>query len=259
MAASASAFAPKGIIANRKARTTQAEGKGESLKRAGIFGVVAELGKGRAAELRQAAAENDAEKAKRLINNGAKVNARDESGATPLYWAAENNAAAVAKLLIDNGADVHAENIGGTMPLHRAAYYNATEVAKLLIDNGAAVNAKTKRGYTPLHFAMKHNRAEVAKLLIDNGATEDERQPPNRQACVNGEWVRVQLGGGASGRLPSWTKLEYFCRDDYDESKHIPPLQLRLHDTLHRDDYDESKHIPPLQLHDTLHTPTLSE
>ena len=42
--------------------------------------------------------------AKRLIDNGADVNEKDTTGATPLHVAAQTNATAVAKLLIEFGA-----------------------------------------------------------------------------------------------------------------------------------------------------------
>ena len=51
-----------------------------------------------------------------LIAKGAEVNAKTESGWTPLHWAARNSAAEVAKLLIAKGAEVNAKSEGGRTP-----------------------------------------------------------------------------------------------------------------------------------------------
>ena len=120
--------------------------------------------------LHWAAKDNNVAEAKRLIDNGAEVNAKAENDITPLHVAAVVNALEVAKLLIDNGAAVTAKGKGGDAPLHWAAGGNTPKIAKLLIDNGAAVNAKDKVGWTPLHWAAAKSAADVAKLLIDNGA-----------------------------------------------------------------------------------------
>ena len=123
-----------------------------------------------ATPLHQAAVDNNAAEAKRLIDNGADVNAKTNGGQTPLYGAALANAAEVAKVLIDNGADVNAKDKDGYTPLHWAADNNAAEVAKLLIEFGAAVNVKDKDGWTPLHWAAVNGNGTTAKLLIEFGA-----------------------------------------------------------------------------------------
>ena len=150
--------------------------------------------------LHDAAGWNNTAEAKRLIANGADVNAKTkrerriygEGEMTPLHFAAMNNQAEVAELLIANGADVNAKDQGGMTPLH-TALQRAPEVAELLIANGADVNAKDNDGKTPLdqvalnksaewastaisgeHFRHKYEEeyaARMEKLLIDNGAT----------------------------------------------------------------------------------------
>ena len=109
--------------------------------------------------LHAAATFNAAEDAKRLIENGAVVNAKENNfGIPPLHAAAMNNAAALAKVLIDNGAEVNTKAKDGFSPLHFAGAENAPTVAKLLIDNGADVNAKDDKGnYTPLYAAAGKN------------------------------------------------------------------------------------------------------
>ena len=125
--------------------------------------------------LHSAVRDNNAAEAKRLIDNGADVNARDNFDGTPLHHIADVE---VAKLLIDNGADVNAKGRYGHTLLHHITtwatrYSNAVEIAKLLIDNGADVNARDEDGRTPLRETRGNTYANpvIRKLLIDNGAT----------------------------------------------------------------------------------------
>ena len=86
----------------------------------------------------------------------------------------------VAKLLINNGAEVNAKDDSGYMPLHLAAQWNLHDRktrrktrrrSQKLLDNGAEVNATRERGDTPLDIARERNAVEVEKVLIANGAT----------------------------------------------------------------------------------------
>lgn len=90
-----------------------------------------------------------ADTVKLLIDNGAKVNTRNNQGFTPLHRAAQQRSPDAAQVLIENGADVNAENIQRDTPLHWAAFYGSPAVAKLLIECGANINAKNNKGDTP--------------------------------------------------------------------------------------------------------------
>ena len=79
---------------------------------------------------------------KALISAGAKVNAKDKDGATPLHFAATNNSNPdVVKALISAGAKVNAKGgIFGLTPLYYAAAYNSNpDVVKALVNAGAEV------------------------------------------------------------------------------------------------------------------------
>src|SRR5215470_13043911 len=78
---------------------------------------------------------------------------RDQREAKPiaadLVTAIRNaNAQAVRKLL-DNGADVNARDAEGNTPLILASFYASPECIELLIDQSADVNAANKAGATP--------------------------------------------------------------------------------------------------------------
>ena len=112
-------------------------------------------------KLKRASAKGDGVEAKRLLDLGADVNARDQWQRTPLHLAKNET---IAKLLLDHGADVHARDIEQQTPLHRAR--NAAMV-KLLLDHGAEASVRDIAQRSPLHVAK--NEAMV-NLLLDHGA-----------------------------------------------------------------------------------------
>ena len=114
----------------------------------------------------------DLEKVKRLIEEGADINA-NKGGETPLFAAVGAGSNEVAKFLIAKGADVNAPGFGGLTPLFPACVICDKDVVELLITKGADVNAKTQgefTGLTPLHTACRGGQKEVVELLISKGA-----------------------------------------------------------------------------------------
>lgn len=114
----------------------------------------------------------DLEEVRRLIKDGADINAKAYR-CEPLHFAVKIRDLDIAKFLIDNGADINAKDAYGKTPLHDAisqGNLGFVELAKLLLDNGADVNAKNKYGETPLNFAAFGGNLAIANLLIDSGA-----------------------------------------------------------------------------------------
>ena len=89
-----------------------------------------------------------------LINKGKDVNAKADSGSTPLHSAAMGGHKETVKLLIAKGAEVNPKREDGATPLLIAAVAGHKEVAELLIAKGADVNAKDKKGWTLLQHAV---------------------------------------------------------------------------------------------------------
>jgi ankyrin repeat protein len=98
--------------------------------------------------------------AKTLIENGADVNNRDDSGKTPLHYAAFADDIKVAMFLIKNGADININDRDGISPLgysvimRRSVIHENIGVFKALIESGANINTRDKKGITPLHYAV---------------------------------------------------------------------------------------------------------
>jgi len=72
------------------------------------------------------------------------------------------------KKLISEGADVNAENsrIYNRTPLHIAAYEGHKDIAELLISIGADIGAKDIEGCTPIYWAVVRGNKEIVDLLI---------------------------------------------------------------------------------------------
>ena len=92
-----------------------------------------------------------------LIEKGAVVDLRDESGMTPLFFAAVNGHRDCMELLIDHRADVNSRDAEGKTPLHTVVRRGYLECAKLLIERGADVNCIDDVGWTPLHEATSED------------------------------------------------------------------------------------------------------
>ena len=88
--------------------------------------------------IHDAAAQGNSEAVKQHLTAGTNVNAKDESGWTPLHWATSKVHNKTAELLIKEGADVNAVNIDGRSPLD----YAENETFGFLIDHGAKSGAE---------------------------------------------------------------------------------------------------------------------
>jgi hypothetical protein len=116
--------------------------------------------------LHDAAVVGDVVTIRRLVAEGADVNAKREGERTSaLHVAAENGHVAVSRLLVELGADKEASTAHGLRPLHTAAYNNQAEVVKTLVELGADMGALTGHGATPLQLSLRIGHKQVVKVL----------------------------------------------------------------------------------------------
>ena len=135
-----------------------------------------------------------------LLNKApALVNARDESGQTPLHWAARGTVAPLLALLVDRGADINAVDNGGTAPLHILASRGELAGMTALIDKGANVNIEGGDVGTPLHAAVMGRQVEALKLLAGRKANLESRNRYGRTPLVVA--AREMRGAAVVGTL----------------------------------------------------------
>jgi ankyrin repeat protein len=119
------------------------------------------------AQIHQAVDDGKHEAVKEMINaDPSLLEARDESGATPLIVAAKRqDDAELIRGLVAKDADVNAKDKQGGTALHWAAEQGQKETAEILLNHKATINARDIYGQTPLWLAIAKRRDDVAELL----------------------------------------------------------------------------------------------
>ena len=145
-------------------------------------------------KLIEAARAGDAEEVRALLEQGARVDAADSSGATALVAAAYGNHVEVARLLIEAGADVDAKDA-----TEQSAYLIATsevgddtELLELTLDAGADVNAKDSYNGTGLIRAADRGHVQIVRRLLETDIDVDHVNRLGWTALLEA----IILGGG---------------------------------------------------------------
>src|SRR5689334_23414395 len=102
--------------------------------------------------LREVNASNT-EAVRQLVDSGANVNSKNESGVTPLMNASGMGNKEIVELLLAKGADVNAKTPGNYTALMQAALVGQTEIVKILLDAGADPSVKDVAGKTAQNYA----------------------------------------------------------------------------------------------------------
>lgn len=160
-------------------------------------------------KLFDAAKGGDLAEIRRLLQDGADVNAKDKNGYTPLHITAATGDKDAAELLITKGADVNGEGSVYMTPLGVAAMFDRVEVAELLIAKGADVNGKCSVG-TPLDTAVQFGKKNIGMFLISQGASADNALLQASQSGEDNwdmiEWL-ISMGANVNGRHKDGTAL----------------------------------------------------
>ena len=107
-----------------------------------------------------------------FLNKGARIEARDDDGATPFIKAGENANKPIIQRLLKAGADVFALNKSGMTILHKAVADEAisADIVQLLFRSKVDIDAQTKDGQTALHVAAGKGSERTVKALLQQGA-----------------------------------------------------------------------------------------
>ncbi|HMA23714.1 MAG TPA: ankyrin repeat domain-containing protein, partial [Gemmatimonadaceae bacterium] len=103
------------------------------------------------APIADAAMQGDVAVVRKLIAQGANVNAAQGDGMTALHWAAEHGDSVMTTLLLRAHANVKAvTRIGNYTPLHIASKAGSGSVVRALLKAGSDPNVATTSGATAL-------------------------------------------------------------------------------------------------------------
>ncbi len=103
------------------------------------------------------------------------INLMQRYGWTPLHWAARHGQVSTVKRLLQEGAAIDAREHMGRTPLHVAAMGNHRDTVELLIARGAEINARDRWNVTPLRRmdllqeVRGWDRSDIKSLLTDSG------------------------------------------------------------------------------------------
>ncbi|MCH8210222.1 MAG: ankyrin repeat domain-containing protein [Planctomycetes bacterium] len=121
-----------------------------------------------------AARAKQAEVVRVLLEAGAKIEARDQKGRSPLLAAVQTRRSSVevVRALIAKGADVNTRGtmIGGTPLSWAAGPFSNPEIVAALVAGNADVNQVDNTGMTPLMWAARYGAPATVKVLLDAGA-----------------------------------------------------------------------------------------
>lgn len=107
------------------------------------------------------------EAARLLLLSGARPDsvARNPTQVMPLHSAASARNLEGARLLLEHGAPVNARQQSGWAPIHAAAQNGDREMTELLLSHGADRVIANDQGQTPSRIAREKGHVEVAELI----------------------------------------------------------------------------------------------
>lgn len=182
-----------------------------------------------------------------LLAKGAKIDAGDNCGSSPLADAVKLGDVKTVEFLLNKGADVNTRDNEGKTPLHEFFAVSGpiyikhinrevdlvqiqSRIAEMLVGNGADVNARNKQGRTPLAMAVGSNSIKAVEFLLKNGADvntrdNDGRTPLHMVSAIVGDRstpgqvtkmteMLIQIGGDANARDNKQRTPLFFARLD---------------------------------------------
>jgi ankyrin repeat protein len=117
-------------------------------------------------ELVVATRENNVPEVRRLLSDGADVNAVSALGYTPLQCACYKGHVQVVKELLDHGADTEVEDNAGWTALHNACDQGHLTAVKALVERGVDILAAHTSGRLPFDLAVIQGHSAVAKYIL---------------------------------------------------------------------------------------------
>ena len=170
-----------------------------------------------------AAAQQDTQLVRALLDEGVDVDAARADGVTALLWAAHWDDLTLADLLVRAGADVTAADDHGVTPLERAAENASRAMVETLLAAGADPAVRQRSGLTPLMTAARTGEVGVVEALLAAGADANAATTETQSTALmwavsegHADVVQVLHAAGANPRTSTaagFTPLMYAARN----------------------------------------------
>ena len=149
---------------------------------------------------------------KRHLAKGVQVDARDDSGESPLAIAALSGQAAAAKFLLEEGADVNGRNNEGNTALHSASFLGRLNIVQLLVQKGSAVNAINQDGVTALDVTSEPWNDDIHEAVVFVGGLLQLKIDPAQVKSDRPKAVALlrKLGGKSAAELAKMPTADFW-------------------------------------------------
>ncbi|HZL31254.1 MAG TPA: ankyrin repeat domain-containing protein [Pseudolabrys sp.] len=121
----------------------------------------------------EAAGRGDTGAVRKLIGQGASVDARDAQGRSALLAATHGNRVEAVRVLIAAGADVNAKDHIDDSPFLYASAEGRDEILKMTLSAGADLASTNRYGGTALIPAAHHGHVETVRILLATKINKD--------------------------------------------------------------------------------------
>ncbi|XP_068273036.1 2-5A-dependent ribonuclease isoform X2 [Nyctibius grandis] len=143
-------------------------------------------------KLNAAVRDSNIEDVVKLLDEGADVNSKAESGWTPLQSAVQADNEDLVRLLLDKGACPHARKDNGGTAFIEAGIVGNVNILKLLLHCGLNIDDHDDNGFTAFMEAAWYGKEEALKFLYEVGANVNLRR------AVSEEKVKLHKGGATA-------------------------------------------------------------
>jgi ankyrin repeat protein len=179
--------------------------------------------------LHLAAKRGDKDILQTLINAGAAIDVKSDSGLTLLHQAAMGGSAEGVEHILGYDVDIEARDNDSMTPLAVACCEanGSDDVVRVLLAAGANTSVIDKWGYSPLHELARNMRTKAALLLLETGKVDLTLRTQSGTSVLDFaagmgdyELVRSLLARGASARSEpgSDSALHWAVRADKDDN-----------------------------------------
>lgn len=173
-------------------------------------------------ELHNATIARDSTRIEYLLKRGAKVDAKDTEGQTPLMVAAKGGDLSVINGLLEYKANPNARDNDGWTAAMYAVKSNEPKIFRLLGKHKADFNMINKDGLTALAMAVHDNKANAAVAMLDNNANPDF-------AMGAAKYNALMLAVTKGNLTLAQTLLQYKANPNATNAGGVTPLMIAAH------------------------------